>query len=348
MKYTIDYLPIISNMYKFFIQIKNGSHDTPGLENFLMRLGNPKTVNIMVVDGNQEIKQNNAKITDKGISISSSIKSWITEKFIYSYVKYKSGFSLEYKKDYVTQLVRYLSDDGKKNAKDYLPKTHPLEVIKIEYDAEKNIFIISPFHVITLENASEFLKMEDYDIMLKYLFTNINSLRMTATEDKVEKLNKHISLFATNGASKWMSAGEYAKLDVQNLGMYSLRKEIDKGKRRYYTGKAINISERTVATRDKEENYTVGHRQDEQFDEVRYDIFDFNQLIELVALYIELNEGVSESQAKKNYTQLSDSILYGVEGVVNHIIRMILEEENAEVANSVFDSATSNAVKNGL
>lgn len=346
MRNTIDYLPIISNMYTYFVPIKNGCKNVAkGLQNHLSDLGNPKIVKIVVVDGETEIIQNDAKITPKGISVSSSIKRWITEKFIYSYVKYKSGYKLEYKNEYVTNLVKYLRNDTKRTNTNFLPKDHPMELIKIEYDNVENIFIITPFHVITLENADEFLKPEDYHIMLKYLFTNINSLRMAPTEDNIEKLNKHISLFATNGASKWLSAEEYSKLDVQNLGMYSLRKEVANGNRRYYTGKAINISDRTVAIRNKEKKYTVGHRKEEQFDEVRYDIFDFNQLIELVMLYLKVNEGVSESQAKKNYAQLSNSILYGIEGVVNHIVRMILEEETAEFANSNFDNATSNAVK---
>ena len=339
---TIDYLPIISNMFNFFIQIKNGCGDMPGLEDYIYN-NRLKTINVCVDDSDTHIFQKDAPITSKGISISRAIKNWIVEKYIYSYVRYKSNVKLEYKKDYVTKMVKYINNGCKS---DFDPTKYTIEILELKINTDTNTLILYPFHVITIENADLYLNTNDYKIMMQYLFTNINSLRMTPTDDKIDKLNKHISLFAENGASKWMSAEEYAKRDIQNLGMYNLRKKISDDVRRYYTGKAINISERTVASGNKTNGYTVGHKNDEQFDEVRYDILDFKQLIDIVTLYIEMNKNASEIQKKANYTQLSDSILYGIEGVINHTVRMILEEEKSEATNISFDGATKTATKN--
>lgn len=342
MVFTVDYMPVISNMFKFFIQIKDASRQG-GLETFIYhKLHYPKSVKIMVQDGDVCIPPQEANISSKGIHISAEIKNWISGKYVYSYVRYKNDVKLNYKKNNVSDLVTYIENGHKWSSKtQYSPKTTPLEILKISYDDEQSVFILEPYHCITVENADEFLDTEDYKIMMQYLFTNINSLRMAPSESDVEKLGTHISFFANNGASKWMSAEEYSKCDVMNMGMYNLRKKMPDGSYRYYTGKALKISERVVATKHSDGHYTVGHLNEEQFDEIRYDIFDFRQLEKTFKLYESKNSDASENECLKNYTSLADSVLYGIEGVVNHTVRMILDAENSISTNSAFDHATA-------
>lgn len=342
MQTVVDYMPVISNMFKFFIQIKDAS-DQGGLETFLHKtLKDPKTVRVMVRDKDYIIPPEEASISSKGIHISADIKNWISGKYVYSYVRYKSGKKLNYKKDLVSNLVTYLENGHKWLSKTkYSPDAYPLELLKISYDDVQSLFILEPYHLITTDNAEAFLSISDYKIMMKYLFTNINSLRMVPGEMDTKKLGKHISFFAENGASKWMSAEEYSKHDVMKLGMYNLRKKMPDGSYRYYTGKAVKISERVVATKHKDGHYTVGHINDEQFDEIRYDVFDFNQLEETFKVYEEENVDASEIKRAKNYSKMADSVLYGVEGVVNHTVRMILDAEDSVSTNSAFDHATS-------
>ena len=190
---------------------------------------------------------------------------------------------------------------------------------------------------ITAENATKFLDDDALSKVLSYMFNNIEKFdTMDAVVGNKNSLGRHIVL--RERSTEWMSAEEYSKKFSQKSGIYILRRESKNGKE-YYIGKALNIIGRVKAI-ESEGKWTVGHNNGEQYDDIRYDEIDINNLDAVYKAYYENNKINGKSTRK-----LLDSVLYAVEDIAIHTTKMIMCDEKSSLKNKAF-STTFNKVMN--
>lgn len=355
---TIGYIPVSKTAFSYHFPLTSKNEATLLMDTGRKNFDSCRKIKIGVMRDDGTLYFSGVAEQPEGkeyLNIPGEVKRWIEDTFIFSTIMIREGVlkgSTYFKKKTIQQLVDYLA--GGKKSFDPLSMKCAVELIRVSVDEANKTLYLDAYHRITPGNIDQFVNETAKSLLFRYLFKNFDTLKMSQSEEGVTKLNKHISFFAENGATRWMSAQEYKDKSVNEPGIYNLRKTLtDAGaanhvRRSYYTGKAKNIGNRVVATADSSKPgcYTVGHKNDIQFDEVRYDVISFRELLDMIEVYSEaLSNAATEAERKKITSSFEDSVLYGIEGVMNHTVRMILEEEGAEFCNSSFDKASSHAAK---
>lgn len=371
----LDYLPIGKTMFDYHIPKTSKCSKVidksvkwkeklicDGFEIFLSsRKVSGKTIDVMI----QEKDENGdffdvfeypsaCEIKDYGLVIKDREKLWFEETFVYSYITYVSRTNFRSNPLNTKQVDVIYTVLHEKSGCTYTPKKYqaigvPMEIVEILWDEQRQMMLIRPYIRFTPENALEKIGENGVKELLKYLYTNINDLRFGDKTDAPDSLKKRFSFFRK--CFPWMTAEEYSVLSEKEKrgipGIYTLYDTTD-GEGIYYTGKAINMHTRVVAPQFKnEKRYTVGHPKEDkdfrQFSHVRFDAFQFSQFLEFCDTY------QKEIKDKENHmaedAAFTEQVLYAIEEVVNHIVRMALEKQpQARSVNIQFETVTKNAV----
>lgn len=371
----VDYLPIGKTMFDYYIPKTSKCRAVidknvkwkeklicDGFEVFLnSRKASDKTINVMIQERDEngnffDVFKNpsECKIIDKGLVIKDREKLWFEETFVYSYITYVSRTSftdnpLNMKQDDVIYNVLYEKSGHEYTPKKYYDIKTPMEIVEILWDEQKQRMLIRPYIRIEPENAMEKIGENGVKELLKYLYININTLRFGDKTDAPDSLKKRFSFFRK--CFPWMTAEEYSVLSEKEKrgvpGIYTLY-DTTGGESIYYTGKAIDMHTRVVAPQFKNEKIcTVGHpREDKefrQFSHVRFDAFQFSQFLDYCDIY--QKEIKDKEEHKAEDAAFTEQVLYAIEAVVNHTVRMVLEKQSqAKSVNTQFDDETKNAL----
>lgn len=368
----VDYLPIGKTMFDYYIP-KTSKCDgiinksvkwkekliCNGFDSFLKNSGNTIDVMIQEKDKNGEFIDvfncpSACEIKKYGLVIKEREKLWFEETFVYSYITYvsRTNFTdnpLNMKKDDVIYTVLYEKSEHKYAPKKYQDIRNPMEIIEILWDEQRQIMLIRPYICFTPENALEKIGEKGVKKLLKYLYTNINTLKFGDPTEAPDSLKKRFSFLKK--CFPWMTAEEYRELSEKEKrgepGIYTLY-EKNCGEDIYYTGKAIDMNTRIVAPQFKDgKPCTVGHPKEDkefrQFSHVRFDTFEFTNFLEFCDIY--QNEIKDKEEHKAEDAAFKEQVLYAIEGVVNHIVRMVLENQSqAKSVNTQFDAVTKQAL----
>ena len=371
----VDYLPIGKTMFDYYIPKTSKCNNVVnksvkwkeklvcnGFVDFLeSRKRSSKNIEVMI----QEKDKNGiffdvfdipsaCEIKHYGLVIKDREKLWFEETFVYSYITYVSRTDFKYnplnmKKDDVVYTVLYEKSGHTYTPKKYCDINVPMEIVEILWDEQRQMMLIRPYVCITPENALEKIGQKGAIKLLKYLYDNINTLKLGNKTDAPDSLKKRFSFFSKS--FPWMTAKEYAVLSEKEKrgipGIYTLY-DTNCGEDIYYTGKAIDMYKRIMAPQFKDdETCTVGHpkgdKEFRQFSHVRFDAFQFTQFLELCNLYQKEIKDKEEHRAED--AAFVEQVLYAIEGVVNQIVRMVLEKQTrARSVNTQFETVAKNAV----
>ena len=355
---TIDYIPVGKTEFDYFIKDTTKCDNLViGIENGIAehkkQYGNKVRVSVEVYNENSKqyqtvISPQDCTISDKGIHTPYEIKSWFQTYFIYSFIKYETEKKLDFKKEYVEKLVKYLRGNKRIKRENLVP----MELYEVLYNHDDHSFIIRPFFRITPANMYDWLEKDDITLMMSFLYNNIFSMRLGKTDDSPEGLSKKISFLGN--CHKWMSAEDYKKLGSNEKltpAIYTLFTE-ENGIKKFYTGKANEMQKRIIAPQVKNgSTCTVGHtitdKDYKQFDEVRFDSIAFDGFMSLCDTYYDekQKEIIDTGNSEKSDAAFKENVLYAIEGVVNHIVDMILDKiaNNVCSVNAQFDKMHKNA-----
>lgn len=371
--YLVDYLPIGKTIFDYYIRktskcdnisgsrigtkVLREQTSCNGFEWFLERCQELNQTTIKVQIQNKDSngiyvdvfrEPFDCEIKEYGLSIPQVMKNWFEEQFIYSYITYvtRESFTknpLEFSKKIVVESVWYEKSNGE-YPKNFSPKNHPIEIIEVLYDQMKQILLIRPFLKITPDNFLDKLNEKHIATMIGYLYKNMNSLKIGDSSYAPSSLKQQFSFLAK--CHPWMTAEQYKNLGQTEKnripGIYTLFKNENESND-YYTGKAIDMSTRIIAPQEKGSGIcTVGHplgdKEYKQFSEVRFDAFQFNDFITFCNLYQKEIEGKTDHKAED--AAFSETVLYAIEGVVNHIVHLALTKiSDAQSVNTQFDEA---------
>lgn len=371
----VDYLPIGKTMFDYHIRKTSKCSKVidksvkwkeklicDGFEAFLRtRKDIGKTIDVMIQEKDENgnyfdvFKRPSAcEIKDYGLAIKEREKLWFEETFVYSYITYVSrpNFTdnpLNTKQDDVIYTVLYEKSGHTYTPKKYCDIAVPMEIVEILWDEQRQIMLIRPYICFTPENALEKIGEKGVKELLKYLYTNINTLKFGDKTDAPDSLKKRFSFFRK--CFPWMTAEEYSMLSEKEKrgvpGIYTLY-DTNCDEDIYYTGKTIDMYTRVVAPQFKNgETCTVGHPKEDkefrQFSHVRFDAFQFSQFLEFCNIY--QKEIKDKEEHKAEDAAFTEQVLYAIEGVVNHIVRMALEKQpQAKSVNTQFEPVTKQAL----